>query len=101
MDTLAAQQVQRLVEIGPKPILLGMGRQCLSEHQGLWLPSLHPLQDDWSQLLSSLAALYKQGTNIDWNGFDQDYLRFRQPIPTYPFQRQRHWVEAPAWYRGT
>ena len=83
-----------LVEIGPKPILLGMGRQCLPEHQGLWLPSLRPGQNDWQQLLTSLAELYVQGVSVDWFGFDRDYSRRRENLPTYPFQRQRYWIEA-------
>lgn len=82
------------IEMGPKPILLGMGRQCLSEHQGLWLPSLRPGQEDWQQLLTSLAQLYLQGVSVDWLGFDRDYPRHREVLPTYPFQRQRYWVEA-------
>ncbi|MDJ0620297.1 MAG: SDR family NAD(P)-dependent oxidoreductase [Calothrix sp. MO_192.B10] len=83
-----------LVEIGPKPILLGMGRQCLPEHQGLWLPSLRPGQDDWQQLLTSLAQVYVQGVSVNWFGFDGDYSRRRENLPTYPFQRQRYWIEA-------
>jgi acyl transferase domain-containing protein/thioesterase domain-containing protein/acyl carrier protein len=99
MDTLAQQQVSILLEVGPKPILLGMGRQCWRDGQGLWVPSLRPEQDDWQQLLISVAALYRQGMRIDWAGFDQDYPRSRTPLPTYPFQRHRYWVEAPDWYR--
>ncbi|NET03815.1 MAG: amino acid adenylation domain-containing protein [Symploca sp. SIO2B6] len=90
-----------LVEIGPKPILLGMGRQCLPEHQGLWLPSLRPGQNDWQQLLTSLAELYVQGVSVDWFGFDRDYLRHRENLPTYPFQRQRYWIEAAdGWFQS-
>jgi len=93
--------VDILLEIGPKPILLGMGRQCLPEHQGLWLPSLRPGQDDWQQLLTSLAKLYAQGVSVDWSGFEQDYLRRREPLPTYPFQRQRYWIEpADGWFQS-
>ena len=100
MKVLAQQQVEVLLEVGPKPILLGMGRQCLSDHQGLWVPSLRPEHDDWQQLLTSLTSLYRRGYPIDWVGFDQDYTRGREPLPTYPFQRQRYWVDAPDWYRA-
>jgi acyl transferase domain-containing protein/acyl carrier protein len=48
---------------------------------------------DWQTLLSSLAALYEQGAAIDWQAFDRDYARQHVPIPTYPFQKQRYWVE--------
>jgi malonyl CoA-acyl carrier protein transacylase len=95
MDTIAQLGVEIFQEIGPKPILLGMGRECLPDSQGLWLPSLRSGTEDWQQLLTSLGELYKYGVSIDWLGFDRDYVRHKVSLPTYPFQRQRYWVEAP------
>ncbi|WP_254173683.1 non-ribosomal peptide synthetase/type I polyketide synthase [Planktothrix pseudagardhii] len=100
MENLAQQDIEVFIEIGSKPILLGMGRQCLSTDApwrvstGLWLPSLRPDQEDWHSLLTSLGQLYRSGLPIDWVGFDRDYQRRRQALPTYPFQRQRYWVES-------
>jgi len=99
MKAIARRDVGVLIEVGPKPILLGMGRQCLPEHDGQWLPSLREGREDWPQLLTSLAELYLDGVAIDWFGFDRDYSRRRQLLPTYPFQRQRYWLETPEWYR--
>ena len=96
METLQQLGVEVFVELGPKPILLGMGRACLKEKNQLWLPSLRPGQEDWQQLLSSLAQLYVRGVPVNWLGFDQDYTRHRLPLPTYPWQRQRYWIEAAA-----
>ncbi|MBD2342289.1 SDR family NAD(P)-dependent oxidoreductase [Calothrix sp. FACHB-156] len=93
MQTLHRQGYKLFLEIGPKPILLGMGRQCLPENVGLWLPSLRPPQEDWQQMLSSLGQLYTQGVAVDWSGFDCDYSRRKVLLPTYPFQRQRYWQE--------
>ncbi|WP_293097441.1 type I polyketide synthase [Moorena sp. SIOASIH] len=93
MITLYQKKCQLFLEIGPKPILLGMGRQCLPEGAAVWLPSLRPGIDEWQQMLSSLGQLYVKGTPIDWSGFDQDYVRHKVALPTYPFQRQRYWVE--------
>ncbi|NES02959.1 MAG: amino acid adenylation domain-containing protein [Okeania sp. SIO2F4] len=93
MNSLEQQGIEIFLEIGPKPILLGMGRQCLLEHESLWLPSLRPPQADWQQLLTSLAQLYLQGIPVNWLGFDRDYPRRREHLPTYPFQRQRYWIE--------
>lgn len=93
METLQQQGVEVFVELGPKPTLLGMGRACLHENNQLWLPSLRLGQEDWQQLLSSLAQLYVRGVSVNWLGFDQDYTRHRLPLPTYPWQRQRYWIE--------
>lgn len=100
MSCVKSLNVDVFIEIGAKPILLGMGRNCLPEHRGLWLPSLRSVSEDCKQMLSSLAELYVQGIAIDWVGFDGDYERYREPLPTYPFNRQRYWVEAPDWYRN-
>ena len=92
MQTLHDQGCEIFLEIGPHPILLEMGRQCLPEEAGLWLPSLRRGQDEWSQLLQSLSELYARGVSVDWRGFDRDYSRRRSTLPNYPWQRQRYWV---------
>ncbi len=93
MANLYQQGYEIFVEIGAKPTLLGMGRQCLPDDEGLWLPSLRQGQGDWQELLKSLGELYVHGVAVDWHGFDQDYMRHRLHLPTYPWQRQRYWVE--------
>ncbi|NET57684.1 MAG: aminotransferase class III-fold pyridoxal phosphate-dependent enzyme [Symploca sp. SIO2E6] len=95
MTTLNEQGYELFLEIGPKPILLGMGRQCLLEDVGLWLPSLRPPKQEWQQMLESLGQLYVTGMKIDWLRFEQDYARQKVALPTYPFQRQRYWLDLP------
>ena len=94
METLQQQGLEVFLEIGAKPILLGMGRQCLPEEFGIWLPSLRPGVDEWQQMLSSLGQLYVKGVKVDWSGFDRDYSREKVVLPTYPFQRERYWIES-------
>ncbi|MBE9147948.1 alpha/beta fold hydrolase, partial [Coleofasciculus sp. LEGE 07092] len=93
MQTLQQQGYPIFLEVGPHPVLLGMGRRCLPENTGVWLPSLRKGQEDWQQLLESLGTLYVQGVSVNWTAFDQPYPRHRIPLPTYPFQRSRYWVE--------
>jgi acyl transferase domain-containing protein len=94
MQALHARGCNTFIEIGPRPVLLGMGRQCIPEG-GTWLPSLRPDANDWSVLLPSVSSLYVQGVPVDWTGFDRDYVRNRVPLPNYPFERQRYWIDAP------
>ncbi len=94
MQTLHDCSCEVFIEVGPHPVLIGMGRQCLPEASGVWLPSLRRGQSDWQQLLHSLGQLYVRGVRVDWCGFDRDYSRRRRPLPTYPFQRQRYWSES-------
>jgi acyl transferase domain-containing protein len=93
LETLRHQGVDVYVEIGPKPVLLGMAQQCWPAQTGTWLPSLRPGVPDLRQILGSLADLYVRGHSIHWPGFYQDLPRRRVGLPTYPFQRQRYWIE--------
>ncbi len=93
IETLDYLETNIFLEIGAKPILLSLGRQCLPKHQGCWLASLRPQQSDWQEMLESLAILYSQGIEIDWWGFDHDYPRTRCTLPRYPFQRERYWLD--------
>jgi acyl transferase domain-containing protein len=49
----------------------------------------------WPALLATLARLYARGYDVDWNGFDAPYARRRVALPTYPFERKRHWIDLP------
>ncbi len=97
---LQSQKYNVFLEIGAKPILLGMGRNILEsnlsetpELSPLCLPSLRPRKSDWSQISKSLATLYVKGVNIDWKVFERDYSKQKLQLPTYPFQRKSYWLE--------
>jgi acyl transferase domain-containing protein/SAM-dependent methyltransferase/acyl carrier protein len=48
---------------------------------------------DRQTLLSTLADAYTQGATIDWQQFYQHDLYQTVTLPTYPFQRQRYWID--------
>jgi myxalamid-type polyketide synthase MxaC len=81
------------LEIGPGTTLIGLARQDGGGEQAAWLPSLRRGREDWNQTLESLATLYERGVDIDWQGFDAPYGRRKVALPTYPFQRERHWID--------
>ncbi|NES19344.1 MAG: GNAT family N-acetyltransferase, partial [Symploca sp. SIO3E6] len=92
IKTLAEQDIGIFLEIGPKPVLLGMGRECLIGSKKIWLPSLRPGKPDWLQMLQSLGKLYVQGVKVDWLGFYSDAPPQKVVLPTYPWQRKRYWI---------
>ncbi|MBE2201816.1 MAG: aminotransferase class III-fold pyridoxal phosphate-dependent enzyme, partial [Anaerolinea sp.] len=94
VNTLLGQGCRYFLEIGPHPALISMCRRFVPEETAVWLPSLHKGQDDWQVMLRSLSQLYAHGVNADWSGFDRDYLRRKTTLPTYPFQRQRYWIQS-------
>jgi acyl transferase domain-containing protein/NADPH:quinone reductase-like Zn-dependent oxidoreductase/SAM-dependent methyltransferase len=96
MQTLADAGCTVFLEIGPNPVLLGLGRACVDPEGALWQASLRSGREDWTELLSSLGQLYVHGVNVDWAGFDRDYRRRKVSLPTYPFQRERFMVDRKA-----
>jgi acyl transferase domain-containing protein/NADPH:quinone reductase-like Zn-dependent oxidoreductase/NAD(P)-dependent dehydrogenase (short-subunit alcohol dehydrogenase family)/acyl carrier protein len=91
--TLAEAGCTLFVEIGPSPTLISLGRRFANIEGAHWLPSLRPGSSDWAQMFASLSELYVNGVAVDWSGFDRDYSRRRLILPTYPFQRERYFVE--------
>ena len=49
--------------------------------------------DDVTALLKGLGNLWLAGVEIDWAGVHGGAARHRVPLPTYPFERQRYWVD--------
>jgi acyl transferase domain-containing protein/acyl-CoA synthetase (AMP-forming)/AMP-acid ligase II/NAD(P)-dependent dehydrogenase (short-subunit alcohol dehydrogenase family)/acyl carrier protein len=92
--TLAKVGCEVFLEVGPAPQLCNLGRRCLTERERTWVPSLRQGADDWQQLLQGLATLYVTGVPVNWQAFDKPYSRTRLSLPTYPFQRQRYWIDA-------
>jgi len=96
MRTLAEQDCQVFLELGPTSTLLNLGKRCMPENTGnigTWLSSLQRDRDDWEILLQAVGTLYVQGVHPDWRGFDGDYVRRRLSLPTYPFERKRYWIK--------
>jgi FkbH-like protein len=96
MRTLQEQKVTAYIEIGPRPVLLGMGRQCVSDQEAdrtAWLPSIRADAANWQTLLSSAGSLYVRGAALDWKAFDQPYARRRIPVPGHPFDHKQHWLK--------
>jgi len=93
LETAKQSGYQYFLEIGPRPVLTTLGQLTSDENSYKWLASLNPSQSDWQQILETLAQFYLEGMPINWLGFDRDYSRFRVPLPSYPWQQQRCWVE--------
>ena len=93
IEFLDRQQVDIFLEIGIKPTLIGMAQSILDNK--LFLHSLNPKHDDWLQILETLSQLYIAGVDINWSEVTQNYNGQKVSLPTYPFQRQRHWFDIP------
>ena len=80
------------LEIGPGQTLGPLIRQQPQARQAVVLASLQDRRDDVESMLTTLGRLWLEGVPLDWSGF-QGAPRRRVELPTYPFERQRYWVE--------
>lgn len=95
IQSLVQQNCKIFLEMGPAPVLLGMARNSIEKKTGeyQWLPSIKSDNDHYTTLLTSLAHLHVAGSTVDWEKFNLDRPRSWISLPTYPFQRQRYWIE--------
>jgi phthiocerol/phenolphthiocerol synthesis type-I polyketide synthase E len=49
---------------------------------------------DSQYLMTAVGRLWMAGVGVDWRSYYKGEQRRRVALPTYPFQRQRYWVEA-------
>jgi len=83
------------IEVSPNQTLTKSTKQHLG-HSSEVVPSLGRSQSrvsDSSVLLQTLGQLWSAGVEIDWSEFYRHERRHRVPLPSYPFERQRYWIE--------
>lgn len=85
--------VNLFVEIGPHPVLCGMGAACLPDSEGCkvgWLPSISRGKNDVSTILGSFCDLHTRHADVDWRAYFAPFGWQRVQLPTYAFQRTFH-----------
>ncbi|MBD2245036.1 SDR family NAD(P)-dependent oxidoreductase [Nostoc sp. FACHB-888] len=97
LSVLLEESDRILLEVGPGRTLCTLVKQHTQQATGqVVLPSLRHSQDEKSDvnfLLNILGRLWLAGIEINWSGFYSHEQRYRVPLPTYPFERQRYWLE--------
>jgi len=94
MRTLAGLGPELMLEVGPSAPLTAMGQRCLEDQAIEWLPSLRRGQSDTKVLLGTLKRLYECGLEIRWDAQAGPTPPLKLELPTYPFERKRHWYQA-------
>jgi acyl transferase domain-containing protein/acyl carrier protein len=86
-----------LLEVGPGRTLAAAARAG-GRAAALIVSSCGSAQQHEPRALAvAVAALWKSGVSIDWDSYYATERRRRVPLPQYPFQRSRYWIErAPA-----
>jgi acyl transferase domain-containing protein/acyl carrier protein len=82
-----------LLEVGPGRALSALAERHPRRGAQAVLASLGDAAPD-AALVEACARLWLHGVRFDWRGFYADEQRARVPLPTYPFERRRYWLEA-------
>jgi amino acid adenylation domain-containing protein len=89
-----------LIEIGPRNVLSTLTKQSVPSQAGAVLASLDvgavdPAHDpdEESVFLKALGQAWSLGASVDVEALYEGDERRRFPLSTYPFERERYWIE--------
>lgn len=97
LEALFKPNHQLFIEVGP-----GKGLSTLAQRHPakpsklLSIASLRHVQEAQSDvfcLLRAVGQLWLRGVKVNWPQFHDPAQRRRVPLPTYPFERQRFWID--------
>ncbi|MFF3226936.1 type I polyketide synthase [Nocardia suismassiliense] len=83
------------IEPSPHPVLTAVIEESAGTGTVTAVGTLHRNDGGLTRLLAAAAEAWTHGTPIDWAATQSIHAR-RIPLPTYPFQRTRYWLDAPA-----
>lgn len=101
-DRLVQSGHELFIEMGPGAALTGHSNRSKSKiNLGspiafAALPGGDHGQGDRLRLLQTLGKLWTCGVRIDWSGLHDHKPPQRTPLPPYPFDRKRYWLDAVA-----
>jgi phthiocerol/phenolphthiocerol synthesis type-I polyketide synthase E len=96
VEKLLSQPGLALLEVGPGQTLTTLARQNPAKQPGQATIHSSPRtsqESEMAELLSAAGQLWVAGVEIDWPALHGGAARRRVPLPTYPFERKRHWIE--------
>ncbi|MFI5833576.1 type I polyketide synthase [Micromonospora sp. NPDC051300] len=93
--------VDTFLEIGPRSVLTALTAEALPDTDGLLTVATQRRdRPETEGLLAALAELHAHGVPVDWTPWFADTGARPVDLPTYAFQRERFWPDAPAWQVG-
>jgi acyl transferase domain-containing protein/NADP-dependent 3-hydroxy acid dehydrogenase YdfG len=98
MRTAHDEGAVTFVEYGPGGVLSAMAAGCLPDGAvAAYAPSLRKGVTEVESITSALGALHAAGVSLDWKAVFGGLAAQAVELPTYAFQRRRHWLKpAPA-----
>ncbi|MER5844545.1 type I polyketide synthase, partial [Streptomyces prasinus] len=95
--TLESAGVPTLLELGPTGVCSAMAAECLDDTDATApVAALRSGRPEPHALLTALATAFVRGADVVWAAVPAIGGARRVPLPTYAFQRERHWVTGTA-----
>ncbi len=96
-DVLLAGEPVAILEAGPGCGLTSLVRRSMPRGGASWAMPLMGESADrlavWNSVWRALGQLWLSGRAIDWKSFHTHESRRRIALPTYAFDRSRHWID--------
>ena len=89
--TLHDNSFRTFLEIGPQPVLSGLGSRSLDDAESLFVPTLRRGADDRESVSTALGALHLRGVGVDWAAYHKGDGARRVPLPTYVWEGDTYW----------
>jgi acyl transferase domain-containing protein len=102
-QALADQGYDVFVEVSAHPVLTSALQETLDTARpgAAVVGTLRRDQGTLVRFLTSAAEAYVRGAGVDWQAVAARRGGQRVPLPTYPFQRRRYWLDATVDQPGT
>ncbi|HEY9132090.1 MAG TPA: amino acid adenylation domain-containing protein [Dyella sp.] len=96
LQHLLADPSHAFVEVGPRTALVQLARQHPQSRGRVVLASLSDIPDgEHVSWLDALGQLWCHGAETTLETLDRRTRKQHLCLPTYPFERKRHWIDAP------
>jgi amino acid adenylation domain-containing protein len=98
LQTLLSEENIVFLEVGPKAVLSSLARKSQSAQNNRGVIStldIDRITEDKS-IYVAVSKAWELGLPLSWERHYAQEQLSRIPLPTYPFERKRHWIDAPA-----
>jgi thioester reductase-like protein len=105
LSTLYRDGVRTFLEVGPSPVLIGLGNRAIEDPDCSWIPSLRrPAKPrkgaapavtlhDRSAVRQALGTLHLRGIAVDWAAVHEGEQLRRVPLPATVWRGESYWFE--------
>jgi len=106
VEEMIKKEISVFIEVGPGKVLSTFVRQTAEKQkkENRLVVNLvrHPKEEvsDDRYLLDKVGQLWLYGTSIDWSTRYDGDQRHRLPLPTYPFEGERYWIDGDPFKSG-